>query len=151
MTFEVLDVRELAFEARFDAVICLCQGGFGLLGGARHRGVRPDGQARSGPAGGIAVSAFHAPFAVRHLEAGESFDAATGVLHERATLRDRDGDERVFDLWTTCFTAREMQLLARVAGLEVDVAVHGVTPGGYRHAGPDPRPPRVAPRSARRR
>jgi len=128
--FELLDVRELAFEARFDAVICLCQGGFGLLGGRADVEVfdRMVRAARSG--GGVAVSAFHAPFALRHLEAGETFDAATGVLHERATLRDTEGEERAFDLWTTCFTAREVELLGRAAGL-CDIAVYGVAPGRY--------------------
>lgn len=32
-TFEVMDVRDLAYDRDFDAAICLCQGGFGLLGG----------------------------------------------------------------------------------------------------------------------
>jgi hypothetical protein len=94
------------------------------------------------PAGGIAVSAFHTPFAVRHLEPGETFDAATGVLHERAMLRDAHGDQREFDLWTTCFTAREVELLARAAGLR-DVAVHGVAPGRYVVAPPDLDAPEV--------
>jgi hypothetical protein len=52
------------------------------------------------------------------------------VNHERATLRDEAGNERDFDLWTTCFTAREVRLLALGAGLVVD-GVHGVTPGRY--------------------
>ena len=38
-TFEVLDVRDLAFEAEFDAAICLCQGGFGLLGGTEDEAI----------------------------------------------------------------------------------------------------------------
>ena len=134
--FEVLDVRELGFDARFDAVICLCQGGFGLLGGHAELDVfrRMVGAVR--PGGGIAVSAFHAPFAVRHLEEGETFDAATGVLHEVAVVRDAAGHEREFDLWTTCFTARELELLARDAGLG-DVAVLGVAPGCYEDASPN--------------
>jgi hypothetical protein len=45
-------------------------------------------------------------------------------------VRDPDGVEREFDLWTTCFTVRELALLARDAGLTVD-AVHGVRPGAY--------------------
>ena len=32
-SFAVLDVRDLAYDGEFDAAICLCQGGFGLLGG----------------------------------------------------------------------------------------------------------------------
>ncbi len=87
------------------------------------------------PGGGLAVSAFHAPFAIRHLEDGEEFDPATGVLHEVATVRNEAGEERPFDLWTTCFTARELELLARTAGVAVD-GIHGVAPGGYRAAPP---------------
>jgi hypothetical protein len=76
------------------------------------------------------LTAFSAAFALRHLEEGETFDAATGVLHEVATVKGPDGDERAFDLWTTCFTARELELLAEKVGLEVE-GVHGVTPGRY--------------------
>jgi len=81
------------------------------------------------------VSAFSAAFAVRHLEAGEEYDPATGVLHEVATVRGRDGSEAPFDLWTTCFTARELELLARSASLEA-IEVHGVTPGAYDRQAP---------------
>jgi SAM-dependent methyltransferase len=133
--FEVGDVRELAYDAEFDAVICLCQGGFGLLGGhdeprAFERiaaAVRPDGR--------LALTAFSAAFAIRFLEEGETFDPASGLLHERSTVRSEDGKEEVFDLWTTCFTARELELLAGRAGLDV-VGVHGVTPGRYGTAPP---------------
>jgi len=72
----------------------------------------------------------------RHLGADETLDPVTGVLHERTTLRNADGDERDADLWTTCFTTRELQLLAALADLEV-LAVHGVAPGRYRAAPPD--------------
>jgi SAM-dependent methyltransferase len=128
--FVGMDVRDLAFDGEFDAVICLCQGGFGLLGGRDE----PEAFARIArsvrPGGRLALSAFSAAFAVRFLEDGETFDPATGVLHEVATVRDPDGAEREFDLWTTCFTTRELELLAAGAGFEVD-AVHGVAPGGY--------------------
>jgi hypothetical protein len=86
--------------------------------------------------GAIAVSAFHAPFAIRHLEDGETFDPATGVLHEIATVRNEVGDEQPFDLWTTCFTARELELLAATAGVTLD-GIYGVAPGRYRVSPPD--------------
>ena len=79
----------------------------------------------------MAVTAFHAAFAVRHLEDGESFDPATGVFHEIAVVRNADGEERPFDAWTTCFTTRELTLLAERHGVDVH-SVAGVTPGGYR-------------------
>ena len=74
-------------------------------------------------------------FAIRFLEAGETFDPATSVLHELATVRDPDGAERAFDLWTTCFTPRELELLARSAQLTV-AGIWGVQPGRYGRASP---------------
>ena len=129
-TFEVLDVRELAFAAEFDAAICLCQGGFGLLGGADDEAVIGRISAALRPGGGLAVSAFSSYFALRWIEDGDAFDPATGVNHEVATLRNEAGEETTTDLWTTCFTARELRLVARAAGLEV-TSVSGVTPGDY--------------------
>jgi SAM-dependent methyltransferase len=128
--FAVLDVRTLAFEGDFDAAICLCQGGFGLLGGRAEVEVMGRIVRAVRPGGALAVSAFHAPFAIRHLEAGETFDPVTGVLHEVATLRDEASDEQAFDLWTTCFTVRELELLAAIHDVRV-AGVHGVAPGAY--------------------
>lgn len=134
-TFEELDVRELDRPGEFDATLCLCQGGFGLLGGRDETEVFGRIAATVHPRGALAVSAFSAAFAVRHLEAGEEFDPATGVLHEVATVRGPDGTEAPFDLWTTCFTVRELELLARATGLE-RIEVLGVSPGAYRRQPP---------------
>jgi SAM-dependent methyltransferase len=133
--FDVVDVRDLAFDAEFDAAICLCQGGFGLLGGRDEPRVLERIAAALRPGGRLALTAFSAAFATRFLEEDESFDPATGVLHERSTVRNDDGAEQTFDLWTTCFTARELELLAERAGLAVD-GVHGVAPGRYATAAP---------------
>jgi SAM-dependent methyltransferase len=130
-TFEVMDVRDLPAEGEYDAVLCLCQGGFGLLGGEDDDGIIERIARAVRPGGRVAVSAFSAAFAVRWLEDGEDFDPRTGVLHEHATVRNEAGEERDFELWTTCFTARELSLMARRAGLEVE-AIHGVRPGEYR-------------------
>ncbi|MCU1428426.1 MAG: Methyltransferase domain, partial [Actinomycetia bacterium] len=105
-TFEVMDVRDLAFDGEFDAVVCLCQGGFGLLGGDDDEGVIERFATALKPQGKLACSAFSSFFVTRHLEAHDTFDPATGVNHEHALLRDPDGQEREFDLWTTCFTPR---------------------------------------------
>ena len=106
----------LARPAEFDATICLCQGGFGLLGGHDEAEVFGRIAATLRPEGGSAVSAFSAAFAIRHLEAGEEYDPATGVLHELATVRNPEGVDAPFDVWTTCFTARELELLAERRG-----------------------------------
>ena len=129
-TFQVADVRSLAFDGEFDAVVCLCQGGFGLLGGDDD-GAIVDRLARAlRPGGRLALTAFSSYFALAHLEPGESFDARTGVLYERATVRNDRGADREFDLWTTCFTARELRMLAEASGL-VDISVASVAPGAY--------------------
>ena len=133
-TFEQVDVRDLRAGAGHDAVLCLCQGGFGLLGGRDETDVFARIAAAVAPGGRLAVSAFSAAFAVRFLEEGETFDPATGVLHEISVVRGPTGDEREFDLWTTCFTGRELELLARASGLVVQ-SIAGVAPGRY---GSDP-------------
>lgn len=130
------DARLLPFaRRRFDAALSLCQGGFGLLGGHDDSGVVAAMAEAVKPGGRVALSAFSAYFAVRHLEPGDTFDAGTGVNHERATVRDLEGRERDFDLWTTCFTPRELRLMAAAAGVTVD-GLWSVRPGEYA-----PRPP----------
>ena len=131
--FDVVDVRELDHR-EFDAVICLCQGGFGLLRGDDELAFARLAAALR-PGGRLALSAFSSYFAVRHLEATDRFDAATGVHFEQATVRNESGAERVFDAWTTCFTPRELELLARIHGLTVD-GCFGVSPGAYARTPP---------------
>jgi ubiquinone/menaquinone biosynthesis C-methylase UbiE len=131
------DARRLPFRPRsFDAAISLCQGGFGLLGGDDDAMVLRQ-MAESVKRGGrIAVSAFSSYFAVRHLEPGEAFDAGSGVNHERAEVRDPSGQPALFDLWTTCFTPRELRLIAAAAGITVR-AIWSVAPGSYSDRPPD--------------
>lgn len=139
--FERIDARSLPFEDEFDAVISLCQGAFGLqhdpgADADEPATIEPDlsvleGMARAlRPGGRLALSAFSAYFQVRYLEAHDTFDADRGVNHERTTVKDESGAEAPADLWTTCFTPRELRLLARAAGLEPR-AVWSVTPGDY--------------------
>jgi hypothetical protein len=88
------------------------------------------------PGGRVGCSAFSAYFALRHLEDSDTFDADAGVNHELATVRDPHGVEASFDLWTTCFTPRELRLLATAAGLVVE-ACYAVEPGRYQATAPD--------------
>ena len=129
-TFERLDARRLPFDGEFDAAISLCQGGFGLVSDADPSVL--DGMARAlRPGGRLAVSAFSAYFQVTWLDDDDDFDAATGVNHERTMLKDENGVEQPFDLWTSLFTPKELRLLAARSGLDVE-AVWSVTPGAYR-------------------
>jgi SAM-dependent methyltransferase len=131
------DARGLPFpHCSFDTVISLCQGGFGLLGGVDDTAAFDELARVTRPGGHVVVSAFSAYFAVRHLEAGDTFDAGRGVNHERATVRNPAGVEADFDLWTTCFTPRELRLMAGAAGLTVE-ALWSVAPGRYGARPPD--------------
>ena len=68
------------------------------------------------PGGRVAVSAFSAYFQLRYLEEQDRFDADAGVNHERTEVRDPAGTVAEVDLWTTCFTPRELRLLAAAGG-----------------------------------
>jgi SAM-dependent methyltransferase len=142
VTFERADARSLRFDSEFDAVISLCQGAFGLSAG---EGVTPldpdravlDGMARAlRPGGRLALSAFSAYFQVRFLGESDSFDVERGVNHEHTAVRNEDGVEVPADLWTTCFTPRELRLLAEAAGLRPE-HIWSVTPGDYAARPPD--------------
>ncbi|MEY2469914.1 MAG: hypothetical protein QOF21_2612, partial [Actinomycetota bacterium] len=66
-TFVRGDARTLTYDAEFDAVISLCQGGFGLVGD--EDGAVLGGLARAAKTGGrVAFSAFSAYFLLQHLE-----------------------------------------------------------------------------------
>jgi SAM-dependent methyltransferase len=133
-TFERLDARALPFDGEFDAAVCLCQGAFGLMTAAGEDDVVVAGIARAlRPGGGLALSAFNAYFAVRYHEAA-TFDAATGVSHERTEVRSPAGEVAEVDLWTGCYTPRELRLLLAAQGLTVE-RVSSVEPGAY---GDDP-------------
>jgi SAM-dependent methyltransferase len=129
-TFERLDARRLAVDGEFDAVICLCQGAFGLMTADGHDETVVAGIARAVRTGGrVAVSAFSSYFVVRHWPDAE-FDAATGVNHERTDIRNERGEAVETSLWTGCYTPRELRLLCAAHGLTVD-SISGVEPGAY--------------------
>lgn len=133
-TFERLDARSLAFDAEFDAVICLCQGAFGLMTANDEDAVVIDGMAKAlRPGGRVALSAFSSYFVVRHWEDAD-FDAETGVNHEHTEIKSETGESKTVDLWTGCYTPRELRLLAASHGLTVD-SISSVEPGAY---GSDP-------------
>jgi SAM-dependent methyltransferase len=137
-TFQRLDARDLDSRGEYDAVICLCQGAFGLMTahgddervlGAMARALRTGGR--------LALSAFNAYFAVKYfaVDGGSTFDAATGVNHERTGVRSETGEARTVDLWTGCYTPRELRVLCRLAGLTVE-SLSSVEPGAYGTAAP---------------
>ena len=148
VSFERADARAMVgderFDARlsgapFDAAVSLCQGAFGL-GGPPDPGDPQNLDADANVLAGIraalsiggrcAVSAFSSYFQVRWLEDQDTFDAAGAVNHELTELMDSDGNKADAELWTTCYTPRELRLVAESVGLDVD-HIWSVTPGGY--------------------
>jgi SAM-dependent methyltransferase len=130
-TFERMDARAMPFSAEFDAAICLCQGAFGLMTEDSENEAVLAGIATALKPGGImALSAFSSYFAVKYHESA-TFDAASGVSHERTEVRDEQGVAAEVDLWTACFTPRELRLMCRRAGLDV-VDIWSVEPGAYK-------------------
>lgn len=129
-TFERLDARSLPFVHEFDAVICLCQGAFGLMTANGHDFEVLTGIATAlKPGGGLALSAFNGYFAVKYHE-DAAFDADLGVSHEVTEVRNSEGTPRSVDLWTGCYTPRELRLMLRDAKMNVR-SIYSVEPGNY--------------------
>jgi len=138
VTFERGDARDLRRQPTrgVDAVVCLCQGAFGLMTeSGDDQGVLDGLVHQVRPGGFIALSAFNAYFAVKYHEAAR-FDAATGVSHEVTEIRSPSGEVRSADLWTGCYTPRELRLMLSRSGAEV-VDIWAVAPGDYRRHEPD--------------
>jgi SAM-dependent methyltransferase len=129
-TFERADARALGYDAEFDAVIALCQGAFGMSRDPSDDEVILARMARAlRPGARLAMTAFNAYFAVR-FHTGADFDADTGVAHEETEIHDEQGAPASIDLWTACYTPRELRLLAGAAGLIVE-HISSVEPGAY--------------------
>jgi SAM-dependent methyltransferase len=137
-TFVRADARTLGYDAEFDAALSLCQGGLGLV----HDRDDDDravlaGMARAvRPGAPVVFTAFSGYFMARFKEPDDAFDAATGVNVEQTEVRNEAGQKRAAELRTSCYTPRELRLLAGAAGLRVD-DIWSVTPGRYRRDPPD--------------
>ncbi len=119
----------------FDAVICLCQGAFGLMRQNSEDELVLEGMASSLKTNGtLVLSAFNAYFAVKYHSAAE-FDADSGVSSEMTEIRNPLGEIREVALHTGCYTPRELRLLCREAGLD-QIRVFAAEPGDYGHAPP---------------
>jgi SAM-dependent methyltransferase len=133
-SFRRLDARalqdEIELHSKFDVAICLCQGAFGvMLDDSDDLDVLRGAAAVLRPGGLLALSAFNSYFSIRH-HTDAQFDVDRGVSHERTVLRNPAGEEMETDLWTGCYTPRELRMACSIVGLEV-VRIYGVEPGKY--------------------
>ena len=132
-----LDARDLInhapLHAKFDFAICLCQGAFGLMVDDQHDVEILAGIRRSLKVNGVIVlSAFNAYFSVKH-HADAEFDALSGVSHETTDIRNELGEVKIVDLWTGCYTPRELRLVFNLAGFDI-LNISSVEPGQYSNA-----------------
>ena len=133
-SFRRLDARliqdEIELHGKFDVAICICQGAFGvMLDDSDDLDVLRGAAAVLRPGGLLALSAFNSYFSIRH-HTDAQFDVDRGVSHERTVLRNPAGEEMETDLWTGCYTPRELRMACSIVGLEV-VRIYGVEPGKY--------------------
>ena len=135
--FQRLDARDLinhaSLHAKFDFAICLCQGAFGLMVDDQQDVEILAGIRRSLKDHGVLVlSAFNAYFSVKHHGDAE-FDALSGVSQETTDIRNELGEVKSVDLWTGCYTPRELRLVFNLAGFEI-LSISSVEPGQYSNA-----------------
>ena len=142
VSYRRLDARRLPFVGEFDVVVSICQGAFGMSEGPdRGAALDPDlagldGLARAArPGGAVVFTAFNAYLQITGLLDGNHFDADRGVHRERTEIRSESGESAATDLWTTCFTPRELRLMAARAGLVV-ASIDSVEPGDWSPARP---------------
>lgn len=133
-SFIKTDARDLGVQEQlhnsFDLAICLCQGAFGLMIDDRQdidilKGIRSCLSSN----GVIVLSAFNAYFSVKHHE-NANFDAQRGVSHESTEIRNEQGESKKVDLWTGCYTPRELRMVFDHSGFDV-LSISGVEPGSY--------------------
>jgi ubiquinone/menaquinone biosynthesis C-methylase UbiE len=127
-SFFECDARQMPFDDEFDAVVSICQGGFGLMGGDDSVVLRRMAEATK-TNGKVILTAFNAYYSARH-QTEANLDADMGVVHERSVVRSEEGVEKEVDLWTSVFTPRELRLMAIGVGL-VPEAIYSVSPGAY--------------------
>ena len=124
-----------------DAVMSVCQGGFGITPGGDEQ-VFAEMVRVLRPGGTLVLTAFSLAFATRWLVAGDAFDVERGLLYTAADVRGADGASERFDLWTQCYSGGHLRLLAETAGLAVE-GVYGVEPGDYGRRAPTLRDPEL--------
>lgn len=131
----MVDARQMPFDDEFDAVLSICQGGFGLMGEDDSLVLKRMAEAAK-PGGRVVLTAFSSYFELTHPRPEANFDAGVGIVHERTTIKNERGEEREADLWTGVYTPRELKLLALGVGLLPEV-VWSVDPGDFARRAPD--------------
>lgn len=129
------DARAMPFESEFDAVISICQGGFGLMGQDDGLVLRRMMEAAK-PGARVVLTAFSAYFEAAAARPEADLDVDNGVVHERSRIHEASGNTSEVDLWTSVYTPRELRLLSVGVGL-IPEQVWSVEPGDFAQRPPD--------------
>ncbi|MFP5297705.1 MAG: SAM-dependent methyltransferase [Actinomycetota bacterium] len=130
-----VDARQMPFDDEFDAVVSICQGGFGLMGKDDALVLKRIAEAAKSK-GVVVLTAFSALYEASHRRPEAAFDVDKGTVHELSVIRDESGAEHAVDLWTGVYTPRELRLLAIGCGL-IPEHVWSVEPGNFARRSPD--------------
>jgi hypothetical protein len=125
----------LPFAEEFDAVLSICQGGFGLMGEDDSVILRRMAEALKTD-GRVALTAFSALFEASVKRPEATFDVAEGIVHEEMVVKTGDGGEETVEAWTSVYTPRELKLMAIGVGL-VPEHIWSVEPGDFGRYPPD--------------
>ena len=126
----------------FDAAICLCQGGFGLLGGTTTRPSSAASPRPSAPGGGIASARSRPTSPCAGSRTARTSTRPPGCSTSARRSATRPGRSGSSSSGPRASPPGSSRSSPRGAGLEVD-GVHGVSPGDYGIRPADPRPARA--------
>jgi ubiquinone/menaquinone biosynthesis C-methylase UbiE len=129
------DARSMPFADEFDAVISICQGGFGLMGDDDTLILHRMAEALK-PGGVLALTAFNALFEAAAKRPEATFDVGAGVVYEEMAITTPSDNEETIEAWTSVYTPRELKLLSIGVGL-IPEHVWGVEPGDFAARPPD--------------
>lgn len=145
--FRVMDARSMPFEAAFDAVIMLCEGGFALMETDEENFAILQGAVRAlKPGGRFLFTTLNGLFPLfhsveRHLQGGgegaryrdNRFDLMTFRDHNTTEFVDDDGVEHTIRANERYFVPSEITWWLRTLGC-TDIAIHGARLGAFSRA-----------------
>ena len=129
VSFFEMDALELPFEDEFDVAISICEGAFGL--GLDDLLILRGITAALKPGGHAAVAAPNTFYVLSQLEGPAEFDPVTSLFHRTMkAVPGEDGSTRDLEMWSSCYTPRELEWIANGAGLDPEI-VNGIAPGAF--------------------